>query len=52
MLLFAFLITSGLSWGYGVRRFTNDVRAMIGDRFVDAPHFKWWPLNWVEVTTP
>ncbi|XP_038063797.1 sodium- and chloride-dependent glycine transporter 1-like [Patiria miniata] len=50
MVLFAFLITAGLSWGYGVRRFMNDIRTMIGDRFVDALHFKWWLLNWVFLT--
>ncbi|XP_022105054.1 sodium- and chloride-dependent neutral and basic amino acid transporter B(0+)-like [Acanthaster planci] len=50
MVLFAFLITGGLSWGYGVRRFINDIRTMIGDRYVDTLHFKWWTLNWVVLT--
>ncbi|XP_022094677.1 sodium- and chloride-dependent neutral and basic amino acid transporter B(0+)-like [Acanthaster planci] len=50
MVLFAFLLTGGLSWGYGVRRFINDIRTMIGDRYVDTLYFKWWPLNWVVLT--
>lgn len=50
MLLFAFLLTGGLSWGYGIRRFINDIRTMIGDRYVDTLYFKWWPLNWVVLT--
>ena len=50
MVLFAFLLCGGLSWLYGVRRFKNDIRTMLGNKFVDSWFFMWWPFNWAVLT--
>ena len=50
LIVFGLIETIGLSWFYGVRRFTNDIRTMIGDGFVDFFMFYWWPLMWSAVT--
>ncbi len=50
ILLFAISECIGLSWMYGIKRFTNDIRCMIGDGYVDFIGFKWWPLLWCSVT--
>ncbi|XP_072017386.1 sodium- and chloride-dependent neutral and basic amino acid transporter B(0+)-like [Amphiura filiformis] len=50
LLLFGICETIGLAWFYGVKRFTNDIRTMIGDGYVDFFLFKWWPLLWTAVT--
>lgn len=50
LLLFAFFECIGLSWFYGLKRFKNDIRSMVGDCWVDFPLFYWWLLNWVAIT--
>jgi len=50
LLVFGLSECIGLGWLYGAKRFMNDIRSMIGDRFVDHPAFKWWPLNWCALT--
>lgn len=50
LLLFAWFECVGLSWFYGIRRFQNDIRSMIGDGPVNFPVFYWWMLNWSAIT--
>lgn len=50
LLLFAFFECIGLSWFYGLKRFKNDIRSMVGNCWVDFPLFYWWLLNWVAIT--
>ncbi|XP_072017753.1 sodium- and chloride-dependent neutral and basic amino acid transporter B(0+)-like [Amphiura filiformis] len=50
LLLFAIMECIGLSYIYGVRRFMNDIRTMIGDPWVDFVGFYWWPFLWCLVT--
>ncbi|PIK61899.1 putative sodium- and chloride-dependent glycine transporter 1 isoform X2, partial [Apostichopus japonicus] len=47
---FALLEAVSIVWVYGVRRFKNDIRSMIGDKWVDHPTFWWWKLQWCFVT--
>ncbi|XP_071821795.1 sodium- and chloride-dependent neutral and basic amino acid transporter B(0+)-like isoform X1 [Apostichopus japonicus] len=49
-LVYAVLECVGIAWMYGARRFVNDIRCMVGDRWVDAMVFYWWPLNWCCIT--
>ncbi|XP_054769988.2 sodium- and chloride-dependent neutral and basic amino acid transporter B(0+)-like [Lytechinus pictus] len=50
LILFGLCETIGLSWFYGVKRFSNDIRTMIGNGTVDFFLFYWWPLMWSAVT--
>ncbi|XP_072023951.1 LOW QUALITY PROTEIN: sodium- and chloride-dependent neutral and basic amino acid transporter B(0+)-like [Amphiura filiformis] len=50
LLIFAFMECIGIGWIYGAKRFTNDIRTMVGDRIVDSVLFKWWSLNWCFLT--
>ncbi|XP_030831959.1 sodium- and chloride-dependent neutral and basic amino acid transporter B(0+)-like [Strongylocentrotus purpuratus] len=50
LIMFGLCETIGLSWFYGTRRFTNDIRTMIGNGTVDFFMFYWWPLMWSAVT--
>ncbi|XP_071477252.1 sodium- and chloride-dependent neutral and basic amino acid transporter B(0+)-like [Diadema antillarum] len=50
LVMFGICETAGLSWLYGVRRFCNDIRTMIGDGIVDFPLFYWWPFMWSVIT--
>ena len=50
LLIFGLCECVGLGWIYGVRRFINDIRTMVGDRIVEGPFFKWFPLNWCALT--
>ena len=50
LLLFGICETIGLAWFYGIKRFTNDIRTMIGNGYVDFIGFKWWPLLWGALT--
>ena len=42
-LVFALAEAVGICWVYGFKRFSNDVRAMIGDKWVD--HKSFWYLK-------
>ena len=50
LLIFGVSECVALGWLYGIRRFTNDIRTMLGDRIVDSIFFMWWPINWCCVT--
>ncbi|XP_071837650.1 sodium- and chloride-dependent glycine transporter 1-like isoform X2 [Apostichopus japonicus] len=50
LLIFGLCECIALGWLYGYKRFTNDIRTMVGDRIVDNVFFKWWPLNWCALT--
>ncbi|XP_038069555.1 sodium- and chloride-dependent glycine transporter 1-like [Patiria miniata] len=50
LLIFGLSECIALGWLYGIKRFTNDIRTMLGDRVVDSIFFKWWPLNWCCIT--
>ena len=50
IIVFAILESIGIAWIYGAKRFTNDIRTMIGDGYVDFPLFKIWPLLWGCIT--
>ncbi|KAJ8022595.1 Sodium- and chloride-dependent glycine transporter 2 [Holothuria leucospilota] len=49
-LLFALLEALGISWIYGFKRLKNDIRSMIGDKWVDHWTFVIWPFMWCFVT--
>ncbi|XP_022089079.1 sodium- and chloride-dependent glycine transporter 2-like [Acanthaster planci] len=38
-----------VSWLYGIRRLLNDIRSMIGDKVVDCPLFKFYPVAWAVI---
>ncbi|XP_071802428.1 sodium- and chloride-dependent glycine transporter 1-like [Asterias amurensis] len=50
LLIYGLCECIAISWFYGVKRFKNDIRTMIGDGWVDFPLFVWWPLNWCVFT--
>ncbi|XP_033636219.1 sodium- and chloride-dependent neutral and basic amino acid transporter B(0+)-like [Asterias rubens] len=50
LLIFGLCECIALGWCYGAKRFTNDIRTMLGDKVVDSIFFKWWPLNWCCIT--
>ncbi|XP_071821966.1 sodium- and chloride-dependent glycine transporter 2-like isoform X2 [Apostichopus japonicus] len=50
LLMFALFECIGISWFYGIKRFRNDIRSMVGDTWVDFPIFYWWVFNWVAIT--
>ncbi|XP_071954065.1 sodium- and chloride-dependent glycine transporter 1-like isoform X2 [Antedon mediterranea] len=50
LLIYGLCECIGLGWLYGVKRFINDIRSMIGDKLVDFPLFMWWPINWTALT--
>ncbi|WP_411025370.1 hypothetical protein, partial [Salmonella sp. s55004] len=50
LLIFAICECCALSWLYGVKRFQNDIRTMIGDGWVDFPAFVCWPIIWCIIT--
>jgi hypothetical protein len=50
LLIFGLSECIALGWFYGIRRFTNDIRTMLGDSVVDSIFFKWWPMNWCCIT--
>ncbi|XP_072173164.1 sodium- and chloride-dependent glycine transporter 1-like [Diadema setosum] len=50
LLIFGLCECIGLGWIYGVKRFTNDIRSMLGDRIVDNVLFNFWPLTWCCIT--
>ncbi|XP_072017749.1 sodium- and chloride-dependent neutral and basic amino acid transporter B(0+)-like [Amphiura filiformis] len=49
-LVYALMETVAIAWLYGVKRFVNDVRVMIGDKYVNHPTFFWWPICWCALT--
>ena len=49
-LVFAIAECAGLCWIYGIKRFKNDIRTMLGDQVVDAKGFLFWVANWCVVT--
>lgn len=50
LLIYGLCECVGLGWCYGIRRFINDIRTMIGSKWVDQLPFKWFPLNWCALT--
>ena len=50
LLIYGLCECIAISWFYGVKRFINDIRTMVGDSYVDFPSFFWWPLNWCAIT--
>lgn len=50
LLIFGLCECIALGWVYGVKKFVNDIRTMIGSRIVDHPVFKWWLVNWCALT--
>ncbi|XP_022099145.1 sodium- and chloride-dependent glycine transporter 1-like [Acanthaster planci] len=50
LLIYGLCECVAISWLYGIKRFKNDIRTMIGDGWVDFPLFIWWPLNWCCIT--
>ncbi|XP_072017750.1 sodium- and chloride-dependent glycine transporter 2-like [Amphiura filiformis] len=53
IIVFAILESVGISWIYGAKRFTNDIRSMVGDAYIDflgGWPFKVWPLMWSMIT--
>jgi len=50
LLIYGLCECVAISWFYGIKRFKNDIRTMIGDGWVDFPTFVWWPLNWCCIT--
>ncbi|XP_022099144.1 sodium- and chloride-dependent glycine transporter 1-like [Acanthaster planci] len=50
LLIYGLCECIAISWLYGIKRFKNDIRTMIGDSWVDFPTFVWWPLNWCAIT--
>jgi solute carrier family 6 amino acid transporter-like protein 5/7/9/14 len=50
LLIYGLCECVAISWLYGIKRFKNDIRTMIGDGWVDFPTFLWWPLNWCCIT--
>ncbi|XP_072017751.1 sodium- and chloride-dependent glycine transporter 1-like [Amphiura filiformis] len=50
VLLFAISECIGLGWIYGIKRFTNDIRCMVGNGAVDFFFFRWWQLLWTSIT--
>ncbi|XP_071947592.1 sodium- and chloride-dependent neutral and basic amino acid transporter B(0+)-like [Antedon mediterranea] len=51
LLTFAMVECLVICWIYGVKRFRNDIRTMIGDSWVDFPLFNYWIAAW-SVLTP
>ncbi|XP_054769817.2 sodium- and chloride-dependent neutral and basic amino acid transporter B(0+)-like [Lytechinus pictus] len=49
-IIYALLECIALGWIYGVKRLQNDIRTMVGDRWVGHWSFMWWPLNWAAFT--
>lgn len=50
LIMFGLCETIGLSWFYGVKRFSNDIGTMIGEGYINFFMFYWWPLMWSAVT--
>ncbi|XP_071947888.1 sodium- and chloride-dependent neutral and basic amino acid transporter B(0+)-like [Antedon mediterranea] len=51
LIMFGLLELITISWVYGIKRFTNDIRSMLGDScFYKFPMFFWWQLNWTVIT--
>lgn len=50
LLIFGLCECIALGWVYGVKKFVNDIRTMVGNRIVDHPLFKWWLVNWCALT--
>ncbi|XP_038045589.1 sodium- and chloride-dependent glycine transporter 1-like [Patiria miniata] len=50
LLIYGLCECIAMSWFYGVKRFKNDIRTMIGSGWVDFPLFLWWPINWCCIT--
>ncbi|XP_022100182.1 sodium- and chloride-dependent neutral and basic amino acid transporter B(0+)-like [Acanthaster planci] len=50
LLIFGLSECVALGWLYGIKRFSNDIRTMLGDKIVDSFFFRWWPLNWCCIT--
>ncbi|XP_033119227.1 sodium- and chloride-dependent neutral and basic amino acid transporter B(0+)-like isoform X3 [Anneissia japonica] len=50
LLTFAMTECLVISWIYGVARFRNDIRTMIGDSWVDFPLFNYWIAAWAVLT--
>ncbi|XP_070531963.1 sodium- and chloride-dependent glycine transporter 1-like [Ptychodera flava] len=50
LLIYGLSEVISIGWIYGVKRFLNDIRTMIGSSWVDFPLFLWWPLNWCAIT--
>eukprot|EP00057_Strongylocentrotus_purpuratus_P009660 XP_011664134.1 PREDICTED: sodium- and chloride-dependent neutral and basic amino acid transporter B(0+) isoform X4 [Strongylocentrotus purpuratus] len=49
-IIYALLECIALGWIYGVKRLQNDIRTMVGDKWVGHWSFMWWPLNWAAFT--
>nr|XP_054769908.1 sodium- and chloride-dependent neutral and basic amino acid transporter B(0+)-like [Lytechinus pictus] len=49
-LVYALLECIAISWFYGVKRFCNDIRTMIGSGWVGNFTFQWWTVNWSAFT--
>ncbi|XP_033119143.1 sodium- and chloride-dependent neutral and basic amino acid transporter B(0+)-like [Anneissia japonica] len=51
LIVFGLLELVAITWVYGIKRFTNDIRSMLGDSLLyKAPFFLWWQLNWTVIT--
>ncbi|XP_072015442.1 sodium- and chloride-dependent glycine transporter 2-like [Amphiura filiformis] len=50
MLFYGLAEAAGLMWIYGAKRFTNDIRTMLGDTLVDSKLFYYWIVNWAVIT--
>ncbi|XP_033127167.1 sodium- and chloride-dependent neutral and basic amino acid transporter B(0+)-like [Anneissia japonica] len=50
LLMFALCESIAISWIYGLKRFMNDIRTMVGNKIVDHPLFIWWGINWCTIT--
>ena len=49
-LMFALFECIAIAWLYGTKRFVNDIRTMIGDKYVDSWFFTWWTICWSAIT--
>ncbi|XP_072176355.1 sodium- and chloride-dependent neutral and basic amino acid transporter B(0+)-like [Diadema setosum] len=49
-LVYALLECIAIAWLYGVKRFTNDIKTMVGEKLIGHFTFLWWPLNWAAFT--
>ncbi|XP_033643310.1 sodium- and chloride-dependent neutral and basic amino acid transporter B(0+)-like isoform X1 [Asterias rubens] len=45
-MLFSLCETVALCYLYGIKRLKNDIRAMVGDYWVDSKVFMWFPIAW------
>ncbi|XP_033122550.1 sodium- and chloride-dependent neutral and basic amino acid transporter B(0+)-like [Anneissia japonica] len=51
LIMFGLLELVAVSWVYGIKRFTNDIRSMLGDTILlKFPLFFWWQVNWTVIT--